>query len=63
MGFSAEHSREALLESGSSKPDNGFDLDVAVNWILTNQKLGKSSGERFVSVLAIGEKNGTSISR
>lgn len=56
MGFSAEHSREALLESGSSKPDNSFDMDVAVNWILVNRKLGESPGECFVSVPAMGEK-------
>jgi hypothetical protein len=55
MGFSAEHSRQALLESDCSNSDNTFDdntfdLDVAVDWILTNPRPEEIPGNLFVSI-------------
>jgi hypothetical protein len=50
MGFPAEHSRQALLESGCSHSGNTFDLDVAVNWILTNPRPVEIPGNLFVSI-------------
>jgi hypothetical protein len=47
MGFSAEHSRQALLESGCSNSDNTFELDVAVSWILANPRPVEIPGEFF----------------